>query len=127
MEHNDIHIATATIHFSEIEFFQHRACYVFDITFAKTSTLLFDHLCFIPAGADRDDAEEFLKAVKQYFATVGIREGGNVAVLFAGSQVLAISARGNDLWIDVHEGIFPHVSPKYFGDLGITIASLTVH
>lgn len=127
MEYNDIHLATARIHFSEIDYFFHRACYVFDITFDETSTILFDHLAFIPAGADEDVAEEFLKAVKQYFATAGIYEGTEVAVLFAGSKVLAISARGNDLWIDVHEGVFPHVPPKYFGNLGITIASLTVH
>lgn len=127
MEYNDIHIATATVHFSEIEYFPHRGFYVFDITFDNTSTLLFNHLCFIPAGADEDVAEKFLKEVKLYFSTAGIHEGSKVAVLFADAQILAISAQGNELWIDVHEGVFPHVSPKYFGNLGITVASLTVH
>lgn len=128
MEHNHLRIATAAIHFSDIYYFQHHSFYAFDITFDKTSTLCFNHLTWIPAGADKDVAEEFLKAVKQYFATAGIYEDSNVAVLFSSDgQVLAISAQGNDLWIDVREGVFLHVSPKYFGSLGFSVVSLTVH
>jgi len=127
MEFNDIHVATARIHFSDIYYFQHKCFYAFDITFDNTSTILFDHLAFIPAGADEELAEEFLTAVKQYFATAGIHENSDVSVVFAGSRILAISSHENDLWIDVHEGIFPHISPKFFGQLGITVASLTVH
>lgn len=127
MEQHDIHLATACIHFSEIEYFPHRACYVFNITFVNTSSLLFNHLSSIPAGFDEYIAKDFLNDVKEYFSSVGIQEGSRVAVLFAESRILAISALGNELWIDVHEGIFPNISPKTFRNLGITMTSLTVH
>lgn len=127
MERKELHLATALIHFSEIEYFQHRACYVFNITFDEASSLLFDDLCFIPAGFDKDIAQDFLNDVKAYFTSAGIHEGSTVAVLFAGSRILAISALGNEFWIDVHEGIFPDNPPKLFGNLKIPMASFTVH
>lgn len=127
MKQNDIHLATARIHFSEIEYFRHRACYVFNITFDETSSLLFDHLCSIPAGFDEDIAQDFLNDVKVYFDSAGIHEGSSVAVLFAGTRILAISALGNELWIDVREGVFPNNPPKLFGNLGIPMTSLTVY
>ena len=127
MRQNDIHLATARIHFSEIEYFLHRDCYVFNITFDKSSCFLFDHLCSIPAGFKQDIAQDFLNDVKAYFASVGIHEGSTVAILFAGTRILAISALGNEFWIDVHEGIFPDNPPKLFGNLKIPMASFTVH
>lgn len=127
MRQNDIHLATARIHFSEIEYFLHRDCFVFNITFDGTSSLLFDHLCSIPASYDKGMAQDFLNDVKMYFDSAGIHEGSFVAVLFAGTRILAISALGNELWIDVHEGVFPYNSPKLFKNLGIHMTSLTVH
>lgn len=127
MDNYEIGTATATIHFSKVYRFQHYGYYAFDIRFHKTSTIRFDHLSFIKAGESWYKAEEYVNAVKQNFASAGIHEESEVSLLFSGSQILAISARGNDSWIDVREGVFPHVSAKPFAKLGIVVTSLEVH
>lgn len=127
MEYHDIHIATTTLQFSDPYFSEHYCSYFFDINFDKDSNLLFDNLVFIPAGKEKKSAEDFLKVVKQYFTAAGIDETDDVSVLFSDSRVLAISRPKSDLWIDVREGIFPHISPKNFRDLGFTFSSFTVH
>jgi len=127
MDNNDFSIATATLHFSDLYYFEHKCFYAFDISFDKTSTLLFYHLTQIPAGREKDTAKEFLNAAKQYFSTAGIHDGSDVAVLFsADGRVVAISAQGNGLWVDVCDGISPHIPPKEFSNLRFKISSLSV-
>jgi len=85
------------------------------------------NLAFIPAGHCKEEAEDFLKAVKKHFETAGIVEGMSVSVLFSDNQILAISATGSDKWIDVRKGILPYTFPKSFSVLGINIKSLEVY
>lgn len=127
MEKNQLCISTAELHFSNLYWFEHRCFYAFDIDFKNSSTIFCPNLAYIPAGYGEDTAEDFLKAAKNYFLTAGIHDGDTVAVLFSDDRVLAIGALGNDLWIDVHEGIFPHVPPKDFSALGIKAKSLKVY
>ena len=127
MEKNPLCIATAELHFSDLYWFEHRCFYAFDIDFKESTSIFCPNLAYIPAGYDEERAEDFLKTVKHYFTTAGIHDGDSVAVLFSDTQVLAIGALGNELWIDVHEGIFPHVPPKDFSKLGLDTKSLKVY
>ena len=127
MEYHDIHLASTTLQFSGPYFSERYCSYFFDINFDKDSILLFDNLVFIPAGNEKNSAEDFLNIVRQYFSNAGIYESDVISVLFSDSRVLAISTPKSDLWIDVREGIFPHVSPKNFANLGIAFSCFTVH
>ena len=120
-------LTTANIHFSNLYWFEKRGFYVFDITFENTTDHLHNNLVYLAAGFDQDSAQNFLEALKQYFASAGIYEDSRVHILFSGEQVLAIGANGKDLWIDVRRGVFFHTFPKSFSTLGIEIKSLEVY
>lgn len=120
-------IATATLHFSDIYWFNKHCYHAFDITFENSSTVFFNNLMFLNAGFDQDSAEDFLKAVKEYFKLANIVDGAPVSVLFSGQQIIAIGARGCDLWIDVRKGVYCRTAPLSFAGLGLNIKSLELY
>ena len=120
-------VATAKVKFSDLYWFEQRHCYAFDITFEEASTSILPNLTCNPVGFDLDIAEGYFVAVKKKFDTAGIVESSPVSILFSGNQVLAISVRERDLWIDVREGIASCPYPKSFPVLGINIKSLEIY
>ena len=127
MDNCNLCIATADLHFSDLYWFEKHCYYAFDLTFENTSTILFNNLSFLNAGFDHDSAEYFLNAVKKYFKLANILDGSPVNVLFSGQQILAIGARGSDLWIDVRKGVYCRTAPLSFAGLGLKIKSLEVY
>ena len=123
----NLSIGTADLHFSNLYWFEKYCYYAFDITFENASTLWFNNLMFLNAGFDYDGAKDFLNAVKEYFKLANIADGSPVSILFSGNQILAIGARGSDLWIDVRYGVFCRTAPLSFAGLGLKIKSLEVY
>lgn len=123
----NLSIGTADLHFSDIYWFEKYSYYAFDITLENASTLWFNNLMFLNAGFDHYCAEEFLNAVKEYFKLANIVDGSPVSILFSGNQILAIGARGSDLWIDVRNGVYGRTAPLSFAGLGLKIKSLEVY
>ncbi len=85
-------------------FFEPRVYYVWDITFSKTSTLLFYNLPFIYMGNTYEEAEVFCNQVKQNFADAHIQNGDMVKVMYQkNGSVKAIGSMKTDIWIDVDD------------------------
>lgn len=120
-------VATAKVKFSDLYWFEQRHCYAFDIIFEESSTSFLPNLTGNPVGYDSDIAEDYFAAVKKNFNTAGIVEGSPVSILFSFNQVLAISVRERDRWIDVRQGVSSCPYPKSFPVLGINIKSLEIY
>lgn len=128
MDNDNIGIARANIHFSDLYQLIHHCYYAFDIMFENPSTIRLSNLIGITAGTDREKAEEFLNSVKNYFHdAASIYDGCCVAVLFSGLNILAIGSFARDAWIDIRDGIIPCATKKNFSALGINITSLKVY
>ena len=123
MDNCTINITTANIRITNLYWFGHHCYHAFDIWFDNASTCLLDNIIAIAAGHNEEESEQFLNSVKQHFSNAGISNGDSVSILYTGTRALAIGIPGKDLWVDVNDGILPHIPLKTSSELGFNIDS----
>ena len=121
-----MNIGTARIKGLEVSptVWSERFCFIWNLMFTETSTLLFNNISFIPMGDDEETAMKFYNRVKKNFKRAHINENEKVAIIFdEGGTVKAVAKTGRNSWIDIEDKF----SIKTFQELNIQFNALKVY